>query len=94
MAAARSRGPFLCGAGVDVLAVSCVLHQRQVVVGGESEVGHAAHQAPHVLSVCVKSYLLHATFREDRRHTGAYVHPCFIYSREVRSCTYRHIRVH
>lgn len=54
--------PSLVGAGVDVLAISSVLHQRYVIVSGEGEVGHAAHQASNVLSVRVKSYLFHATF--------------------------------
>lgn len=53
---------FLVGAGVDVLAVSSILHQCQVIISGECEVGHAANQASNVLSVCVKSYLFHATF--------------------------------
>lgn len=57
--------PSLVGAGVDVLAVSSVLHQRYVIVSGEGEVGHAAHQASNVLSVRVKSYLFHATFRGE-----------------------------
>lgn len=56
----------LVGAGVDVLAVSGVLHQRHVVVGGQGEVGHAAHQASNVLPVRVEGDLLHATFSETR----------------------------
>lgn len=31
------------GAGVDVLAVSCIIHQRQMVVRGESEMRNASH---------------------------------------------------
>lgn len=50
----------LVGAGVDVLAIRSVLHQRHVIVSGECEVRHAAHQASNVLSVCVQSYFLHA----------------------------------
>lgn len=56
----------LFGAGVDVLAVGGVLHQRHVVVGGQGEVGHAAHQASNILPVRVEGDLLHATFSETR----------------------------
>lgn len=52
----------LVGAGVDVLAIGGVLHQCHVVVGGQGEVGHAAHQASNVLAVRVERDLLHATF--------------------------------
>lgn len=31
------------GAGVDVLAVSCIIHQRQMVVRGEGEMRNASH---------------------------------------------------
>lgn len=43
----------LVGAGVDVLAIRSILHQRQVIVSREREVGHAAQQASNVLPVCV-----------------------------------------
>lgn len=56
----------LVGAGVDVLAIGGVLHQRHVVVGGQGEVGHAAHQASNVLAVRVERDLLHATFSGNR----------------------------
>lgn len=61
--------PGLCclvGAGVDVLAIGRVLHQRHVVVGGQGEVGHAAHQASNVQPVRVERDLLHATFGEKK----------------------------
>lgn len=56
----------LVGAGVDVLAVGGVLHQRHVVVGGQGEVGDAAHQASNIQPVRVEGDLLHATFSETR----------------------------
>lgn len=59
----------LVGAGVDVLAVGSVLHQRHVVVGGQGEVGHAAHQASNVLPVRVEGDLLHATYSGTREET-------------------------
>lgn len=45
---------------VDVLPVGSILHQRDVVVSGEREVGDAAHQPPQVLPVRVQGDFLHA----------------------------------
>lgn len=46
---------------VDVLPVGSILHQWDVVVSGEREVGDAAHQPPQVLPVRVQGNFLHAT---------------------------------
>lgn len=47
---------------VDVLPISCILHQRDVVVGGQREVRDAAHQPSQVLPVGVQGDLLHSTW--------------------------------
>lgn len=52
---------------VDVLPVGGVLHERDVVVGREREVGDAAHQPPQVLPVRVQGNLLHATCGKGSR---------------------------
>lgn len=49
---------------VDVLPVGSILHQRDVVVSREREVGDAAHQPPQVLPVRVQGNFLHATYIE------------------------------
>ncbi len=51
------------GAGVDVLAVSCIIDQRQMVVRGQSEMRNASHETSHVLPVSVQRDLLHPTWR-------------------------------
>lgn len=47
---------------VDVLPISSILHQRDVVISWQREVGDAAHQAPQVLPVRVQGNFLHATW--------------------------------
>ena len=49
------------GAGVNVLAIDCVLHQSKVEVSGQCEMGYAADQTSYMLSVCVQGNFLHAT---------------------------------
>lgn len=66
-----SRAPLLSlgPTRVDVLPVSCILHQGDVVVGRQREVRDAAHQPSQVLPVGVQGDLLHATWGKGSDET-------------------------
>lgn len=60
---------LLSPTSVDVLPIHSVFHKGDVVIGGQGEMGDAAHKASHVLSVRVQSNFLHSTCEEAKRGT-------------------------
>ena len=57
---------LLSPTSVDVLPIHSILHEGNVVIRGQCEVGDAAHKASHVLSVRVQSDFLHSTCKEAK----------------------------
>lgn len=58
---------LLSPTSVDVFPIHSIFHKGNVVISGQCEMGDAAHEASHVLSVGVKSDFLHSTCKEARR---------------------------
>lgn len=71
--------PVLLGSTrVDVLPVCGVLHEGNVVIGGQGEMRDAAHEASPVVPVGVQSDFLHSTCREPEAEWVRHREPCLL----------------
>lgn len=69
---------LLGSTSVDVLPIHGVLHEGNVVIGGQGEVRDAAHEASPVVPVSVQSDFLHSTCRGARRRGVSHREPCLL----------------
>lgn len=61
---------LLGSTSVDVFPIHGVLHEGNVVIGGQGEMRDAAYEASPVLPVSVQGDFLHSTCREARGRRG------------------------
>jgi hypothetical protein len=61
---------LLGSTSIDVFPIHCIFHEGDVVIGGQGEVGDAAHKASYVLPICVQSNFLHSTCQEAKGRLG------------------------